>query len=144
MNDEIIIITSSNFDNESNIIKKEILNFSRNKDNVFYYNSLGSEVYISLMKVAYLVIGNSSSGVLETPSFGTKTINIGNRQRGRIIPRNVINCDYSYNSINKAFNKIKKLPIKKSNLFYKKNTPIKIAKKILNFKFNLKKFFYDL
>ena len=144
LNDEIIIITSSNFDNESNIIKKEILNFSRNKDNVFYYNSLGNEVYISLMKVAYLVIGNSSSGVLETPSFGTKTINIGNRQRGRIIPRNVINCDYSYNSINKAFNKIKKLPIKKSNLFYKKNTPIKIAKKILNFKFNLKKFFYDL
>ena len=144
LNDEIIIITSSNFDNESNIIKKEILNFSRNKDNVFYYNSLGNEVYISLMKVAYLVIGNSSSGVLETPSFGIKTINIGNRQRGRIIPRNVINCDYSYNSINKAFNKIKKLPIKKSNLFYKKNTPIKIAKKILNFKFNLKKFFYDL
>ena len=39
------------------------------------------------MKQAYLVIGNSSSGILETPSFGTKTINIGNRQSGRIISK---------------------------------------------------------
>ena len=96
------------------------------------------------MKISYLVVGNSSSGILETPSFGIKTINIGNRQSGRIIPRNVINCDYNLSSIIKAFIKVKKLPIKKSNLFYKKNTPIKIAKKILNFKFNLKKIFYDL
>ena len=53
------------------------------------------------MKIAYLVIGNSSSGVLETPSFGTKTINIGNRQHGRIISPNIINCDYDFNSIKK-------------------------------------------
>ena len=144
LNNEIIIITSSNFDNESDIIKKEILNFSRNKDNVFYYNSLGNEVYISLMKIAYLVIGNSSSGVLETPSFGTKTINIGNRQSGRIISNNIINCDYDFYSIKKAFLKIKKRSNKISNPFLKKNTPIKIVKKILNFKFNLKKKFYDI
>ena len=55
------------------------------------------------MKFAYLVIGNSSSGVLETPSFGTKTINIGNRQKGRIISENIINCNYDFNSIQKLF-----------------------------------------
>ena len=94
--------------------------------------------------MAYLVVGNSSSGVLETPSFGTKTINIGNRQSGRIISSNIINCDYDFNSINNAFLKIRKKSKKISNPFLKKNTPIKIAKKILNFKFNIKKKFYDI
>ena len=144
LNNETIIITASNFDNESNIIKKEILNFLKKKDNAYYYNSLGNKVYISLMKMAYLVIGNSSSGVLETPSFGTKTINIGNRQSGRIISSNIINSDYDFNSIIKAFLKIRKKSKKISNPFLKKNTPIKIAKKILNFKFNIKKKFYDI
>ena len=144
MNEFTIIITSPNFDNETVDLKKEILDFVKKKNNVSYYDSLGNKAYISLMKISYLVIGNSSSGILETPSFGIRTINIGNRQNGRIIPRNVINCDYNLSSINKAFIKIKKLSISKSNLFYKKNTPIKIAKKILNFKFNLKKVFYDL
>ena len=144
LNEFTIIITSPNFDNETVDLKKEILDFVKKKNNVFYYDSLGNKAYISLMKISYLVIGNSSSGILETPSFGIRTINIGNRQNGRIIPRNVINCDYNLSSINKAFIKIKKLPTSKSNLFYKKNTPIKMAKKILNFKFNLKKVFYDL
>jgi len=144
LNNETIIIKASNFDNESNIIKKEILNFLKKKDNAYYYNSLGNKVYISLMKMAYLVIGNSSSGVLETPSFGTKTINIGNRQSGRIISSNIINSDYDFNSIIKAFLKIRKKSKKISNPFLKKNTPIKIAKKILNFKFNIKKKFYDI
>ena len=91
----MIIITSPNFDSENDIIKKEILKFSK-KNNVYFYTSLGNLIYLSLMKQAYLVIGNSSSGILETPSFGTKTINIGNRQSGRIISKNIINCDYNY------------------------------------------------
>ena len=103
----MIIITSPNFDSENDIIKKEILKFSK-KNNVYFYTSLGNLIYLSLMKQAYLVIGNSSSGILETPSFGTKTINIGNRQSGRIISKNIINCDYNYGSIKQAFNKIKK------------------------------------
>ena len=143
-NKEIIIITSPNFDNETNIIKKEILNFVKKKDNAYYYNSLGNKLYISLMKIAYLVVGNSSSGVLETPSFGTRTINIGNRQKGRIISGNIINCDYDFKSINNAFLKIKRKSKKISNPFFKKKTPINIAKKILSFKFNLKKEFYDI
>ena len=143
-NNNIIIITSPNFDNEAKIIKSEILNFAKKKDNVYFYNSLGNKGYVSFMKIAYLLIGNSSSGVLETPYFGTKTINIGNRQKGRIISDNIINSDYEFKSIYKAFLTIKKRSKKRSNVFLKKNTPIKIAKKILSFKFNLKKEFYDL
>ena len=96
------------------------------------------------MKIAYLVVGNSSSGILETPSFGTRTINIGSRQKGRILSENIINSDYDYKSINLSFSKLKKRSRKISNPFLKKNTPIKIAKKILNFQFNLKKKFYDI
>lgn len=143
LNNKIIIITSSNFDNESNILKKEFLKFKKKK-NVYYFNSLGNKVYLSLMKISYLVIGNSSSGVLETPSFGTRTINIGNRQSGRIISDNIINCDYSFESITKAFFKIEKTTKKISNPFFKKDTPKKIAKKILKFNYNLKKRFYDI
>ena len=96
------------------------------------------------MKLAYLVIGNSSSGVLETPSFGTNTINIGNRQNGRIISKNIINCNYSFNSICRAYKKIKKVKKKVNNPFLKKGTPSKIAKKIINFKYALNKKFYDI
>lgn len=139
-----IIITSSNFDNETSIIKKEILNFVKYKKNVYFYSSLGNRIYLSLMKIAYLVVGNSSSGILETPSFGTRTINIGSRQKGRILSENIINSDYDYKSINLSFSKLKKRSRKISNPFLKKNTSIKIAKKILNFQFNLKKKFYDI
>ena len=138
-----IIITSPNFDSENDIIKKELLRFSK-KNNVHFFKSLGNLIYLSLIKQAYLVIGNSSSGILETPSFGTRTINIGDRQKGRIISKNITNCDYNFFSINQAFNKIKKKPKKSSNPFFKKDTPKKIAKKILNFDFKLKKDFYDL
>ena len=96
------------------------------------------------MKISHLVIGNSSSGVLETPSFGVRTINIGSRQKGRIISRNIINCDYDVNSMSEAFRKLKKKSTKSYNPFFKKNTPIKIAKKILDFNFTLKKTFFDI
>lgn len=144
LNDYTVIVTSPNFDNESNIIKTKLVNYIKKKENFYYFDSLGSRTYLSLMKFAHLVIGNSSSGVLETPSFGTKTINIGNRQNGRIISENIINCDYDFNSIQKAFFKIIKKSKKVSNPFLKKNTPISIAKKILNYKYNLKKKFHDV
>ena len=142
--DSIIIFTSPNFDNETNIIKKEILNYVKKTKNTYYFNSLGNKGYMSFLKIAHLLVGNSSSGLLETPYFGTKTINIGNRQNGRILSPNIINSDYEFKSIYGAYLKIKNKTKKKLNIFKKKNTPIKIAKKILTFKFNLHKKFYDL
>lgn len=142
-NDKIVIFTSPNFDNETQIIKKEIQKFTKKNSYVYFYNSLGRKAYLSFMKIAHLVIGNSSSGVLESPFFGTKTINIGDRQKGRIQSDNIINCDYKFKSIIRSYFMIQNKPKKKSNIFYKKNTPNLIAKKILNFKFNLKKKFYD-
>lgn len=146
--DEILIFTSSNFDHENKIIKREILNFVKKNRNTFFFSSLGHLNYISLMKISSVVIGNSSSGILETPSLGIPTVNIGNRQDGRIISKNIVNSKYDaahiLKNIKKAlsFNKTKLSKI--GSPFYKKGTPKKIATKIVNFKFDLKKKFVDL
>ena len=100
-----------------------------------------------MMKISNVVIGNSSSGVLETPSLGIPTVNIGNRQKGRIISDNVINSEYKINDIIKNIKKALSLDKKKlqkiGSPFYKKDTPKKIAKKIISFRCNLKKDFKD-
>ena len=100
------------------------------------------------MKISSVVIGNSSSGILETPSLGIPTINIGNRQKGRIISKNIINSNYETKHIIKNIRKAalfnKKKLLKIGSPFYKKGSPKQIAKKIIHFNFNLKKNFYDL
>ena len=100
------------------------------------------------MKISDLVIGNSSSGVLETPSLGIPTVNIGIRQQGRIISKNIINSNYEKNQILKNIKKAlkfdKKKLMKNRSPFYKKNTSRNIANKIITFKCNLKKDFKDL
>ena len=146
--DVIKIFTSSNFDNENEIIKNEILEFVKTNKNAFFYSSLGHLNYISLMKISALVVGNSSSGVIETPSLGIPAINIGSRQEGRIISKNIIESKYEKNyiiqSIKKAFSIDKKKLNKSRSLFYKKNTPKNIALKIMRHKYILKKEFKDL
>lgn len=144
----IKIFTSSNFDHENKTIKKKILNFTGKNKDTFFYSSLGHLNYVSLMKISSVVIGNSSSGVLETPSLGIPTVNIGNRQKGRIISDNVINSEYKKNDIIKNIKKAltfdKKRLLKIGSPFYKIDTPKKIAKKIISFRCDLKKDFIDL
>ena len=101
------------------------------KKNVYFFKSLGNKTYVSLMKIAYFLIGNSSSGILEAPSFGTPTINIGNRQSGRIISKNIINCDYDYKSLRKAFFRKEKNKKKFKTLFSKEIHQKKLQKKYL-------------
>lgn len=71
------------------------------------YDSLGQDGYLGLMKEAALVIGNSSSGVIEAPLFGTPVVNIGHRQTGRRMSRCVISCDASQADIQKAVDAVK-------------------------------------
>ena len=67
--------------------------------------SLGREVYLSLLKYAATVVGNSSSGLIEAPSLGIPTVNIGDRQKGRLCARSVINCEPEKLSILKSIRK---------------------------------------
>ncbi len=69
------------------------------------YKNLSHKVYLSLMKIASVMIGNSSSGIIETPSFHLPVVNIGTRQKGRERAGNVIDVDYRKDQIKKAIKK---------------------------------------
>ena len=64
-------------------IYKQIKNNVRNHDNFFFIKSMGSENYLSMISHVDLIIGNSSSGIIEAPSLKTPSIDIGDRQKGR-------------------------------------------------------------
>lgn len=142
--DTTIIFTMSIADHENEIIKKKILNFVENNTNSYFFNSLG-DVYLSLLKHVDLVIGNSSSGILEAPYLKTPTINIGRRQDGREFSRSVFGCNYKKKDIlakiNYIFNSEKK--IKFDQLFGSGKASKKIVKIIERCNFNkiLKKSF---
>lgn len=70
--------------------------------NLHVYTSLGVRRYLSLMKHAKLVLGNSSSGIIEAPALHVATVNIGDRQRGRLQSDSVVNCGSSAAEIARA------------------------------------------
>lgn len=97
------IITKANSDNEGREINRIIDEFILDKNEKYItFTSMGQLRYLSAMKYCSLVIGNSSSGIIEAPSFNVPTINIGNRQKGRLQSKTVINCNVNKNEIIKA------------------------------------------
>lgn len=86
------IITKSNADNGGVIINEMLDAAEKKYENIHVFSSLGVRRYLSLMKNAEFVIGNSSSGIIEAPSFRVPTINIGDRQKGRLQCDSIINC----------------------------------------------------
>ncbi len=102
------IFTFPNADagNHALIVKLEEY-ISKHQDNSVLFKSLGQLRYLSLMKQVDAVVGNSSSGIIEAPSFKVPTINIGKRQEGRIRASSIIDCKSNREAIKKAFNKLK-------------------------------------
>lgn len=100
------IITMPNSDNDGDVIAAIISEYVDIYPEKFkYIKSLGQKRYLSCLKYAKIVIGNSSSGIIETASFKIPTINIGERQQGRIAPKNVIHCICEKNSILQSIEK---------------------------------------
>lgn len=87
------IITKSNADEGGLIINEMVDDYAKDHPNVLAVSSLGNLKYLSALKHAYAVIGNSSSGIAEAPYFKIPTVNIGVRQRGRIQAESIINCN---------------------------------------------------
>lgn len=87
------IFTKANADAEGDIINEEIDQFVAEHDNCRAFFSLGIRRYLSALKYAAMVIGNSSSGIVEAPCFGIPTVNIGNRQKGRVQADSILNCE---------------------------------------------------
>lgn len=96
------IITGANADNGGSIINSIWKEYVKGRNNVYFTLSLGLKRYLSALKYASFMLGNSSSGIIEGPSFGIPTINIGNRQKGRIQAGSIINIGPSTNDIENA------------------------------------------
>lgn len=95
-----VVFTKANADSEGRIINDMIDEaVAMFPERTRGYFSLGRLKYLSAMKACSFVVGNSSSGIIEAPSFGVPIINIGERQKGRVRARSVIDCDPSAESI---------------------------------------------
>lgn len=153
-NDLNYIIIGSNADQGGLEINSIFQNLSeKHSKNISFFKSLELIDFLSLLKNAEFMIGNSSSGILEAPSFGIPTINIGSRQKGRIAANSVLNIDLNKDEIKRNIekslydedfrNKVKDV----KNLYEKEGTSdniIKIIKEFLNSNIDLQKDFYDI
>ena len=146
--DTAIIFTKSNADPDNFIINKLIDSFVYKNENAACYDSLGAIKYYSCLKNVDLVLGNSSSGIIEVPSFKIPTINIGDRQKGRLKPESVFDCASNTREIRRMILKFKnkKYNFSQINPYYKKNSSQSILKvlKSVNLDHILKKSFFDL
>ena len=87
-----IVLTSPNADPEGRRLAKLCENFAATRDNAVFRVSLGRDLYLNALREVDAVVGNSSSGLYEAPSFATATVNIGERQTGRLKAASVIDC----------------------------------------------------
>ena len=99
-----LIFTMPNADTDGRVLFEKIKTFCRDKVNAKAFTSLGQLRYLSCLRYVDVVVGNSSSGLLEVPSFKKATVNIGDRQRGRLKATSVIDCEPNVSSILQAIN----------------------------------------
>lgn len=149
--DTTLIFTMPNADTGGFEIMEQIKDFVDKNDNAYVYKSLGQLNYLSCMAIVDGVVGNSSSGILEAPTLKVGTVNIGNRQLGRIQSHSVIDALANKESIDKALIKLFS-PEFKSTLndyrspFGEGGASRKILRVLSDFKpeKTIQKFFYDL
>jgi len=101
-----IIFTKANCDIDGRVINSMIDDYVAKHDNTIAFTSMGQLNYLSALQFMDAVVGNSSSGLIEAPSFKIGTINIGDRQKGRIEADSVISCLPKKRNIDSAFNKL--------------------------------------
>lgn len=146
------IMTKANADSDGRIINRMLDEFALSHENAAVFDSLGAVRYLSALKYCRMVIGNSSSGLVEAPSFGVPTINIGDRQKGRLRAESVIDCEPARDSIGAAMQQAdeedyRKLCRNAVNPYGDGHTSEKIVKairKAMEQGMDLKKKFYDI
>ena len=146
-----LIFTMPNADNGSRVLRAMIENFVRGHPNARAYTSLGQLRYLSCMQFVDGIVGNSSSGIAEAPSMGIGTINIGDRQKGRLSASSIIHCSSGRSEIREALQRLydpmfRALLAGTSNPYGNGGASKKILDVIRSYPLNgvLKKSFYDL
>lgn len=147
------IVTKSNADQGGQRINQILDEAGRELPNLHVFTSLGIKRYLSLMKNAEFVMGNSSSGIIEAPSFGVPTVNIGDRQKGRLQSKSIVNCGIRkvdiINAVNEALSeKHREVSRKVVSPYGDGHAANRIARKsyqiVMDEGIDLKKKFYDL
>ena len=147
-----ILFTMPNSDTGGAYISEKINEFvARNKERAIAFTSLGVKRYLSAMSHVAAVIGNSSSGIIEVPSLGIPTLNIGDRQKGRVICDSIISCHSNKDSIGNGLKKVlseemAEIAKEVRNPYEKKNTAQSIFNVIKSCSLNnlTQKSFYNL
>lgn len=146
-----ILITYPNADYGSKEIIEILIKTCINNPEIFkMVKNLGQQKYISFMQQAYCIIGNSSSGIVESPFLRIPCINIGKRQKGRVMSGNIITIEGDIGSLRAAFLKLNDNDFKENlkkfdNIYGDEDTAIRIKNilKSVNFKSIQKKEFFD-
>lgn len=94
-----LVFSMPNADTSGRTISEKVRAFVNGRPTACLVESLGTDAYFSLMRLAAAMVGNSSSGIIEAASFKLPVVNIGNRQNGRLRPRNVIDTGYRFEEI---------------------------------------------
>lgn len=146
-----LIFTHANSDKNGRVINKMITEYVEiHRDKAVAFKSLGQLRYLSALQFVDFVIGNSSSGILEVPAFCIPTINIGDRQKGRICNESVINSNNSLEDIEKsitfALDKQFRETIQQQEMLYGNGTAAEKILKVIKEHtiIPLKKSFYDI
>lgn len=148
-----IIFTKANADMDGRVINQKIDKYVENhKNQAAVFTSLGMIKYLSALQYCEMVIGNSSSGITEAPSFKIPTVNIGNRQQGRVRAKSVIDCGNIVEEIIAAIRKGKDLKTKRllsdiKNPYEKSNTSGTILSEMRKYLIEnktIEKQFYDI
>ncbi len=151
--DATCVVTFPNADIENSAISRKMRKFCAEKpSHRRFVASLGQQRYMSGMALADIVIGNSSSGLLEAPLFGTPTVDIGDRQRGRVRPPSVVHCGADYEAILEAMRRalepeMQKVAARRDHPYGDGQTSQRIVEEIrsaLVHGINLKKSFHTL
>jgi GDP/UDP-N,N'-diacetylbacillosamine 2-epimerase (hydrolysing) len=151
LKDTKIIFTKANSDTDGRIINSMIDDYVAKHDNTIAFVSMGQLNYLSALQFVDAVVGNSSSGLAEVPTFKIGTIDIGDRQRGRIKADSVISCIPNKDSISTAFKELYSKQFqsnvgKVENPYGKGGASKRIIRIIKDISLNgiVKKYFYDL
>lgn len=147
-NEYFYLITMANSDAGGDSVNAIFADFADKHENVKLVSSLGMIRYLSAVKYAKFVLGNSSSGIIEAPVLGTPTVNIGDRQNGRLMADTIINCRPDIGSIVEAISSAENMEHTPTPMYGNGDTSEKIVNVIkdylINDKIELKKKFYDI
>ena len=140
-----IIITMPNADTLGSVYRKSFYDLrDDNQNSIFLIENFGKKYYFDAMNYSSLLLGNTSSGIIEAASFNKYVINVGDRQKGRIHGNNVINVEFnSKQIIDLTFKLLKNKPKKITNIYYQENTVKNTIEKIKLFFTNSKDILND-